>query len=250
MPEALAAALSAPGLVWLVLTFLIAGVVRGFTGFGTGLIFMPVAARFIPLADAIVVLNVTGILSLLVLMPRAWREADRGQVGVLALAALATAPLGVMLLTWLDGGTVRWALSLAALVTLVALMAGWRHARRLGWPGLGAVGGAAGVLGGMTGLSGPPVILFYLSGPGRVAQVRANTVLFLSVLDAGIIANLFARGLVGMHAIGLGLLLSVPYLVSVFIGQALFRPERERAYRHAAYAVIGLAIATGLPLFD
>lgn len=250
MPDAFSAAVQSDGLIWLALTFLMAGLVRGFTGFGTALIFMPVAARFIPVADAIVVLNVTGVVSMILLVPRAWRESDRGQVGVLALAALATAPVGVMLLAWLDAGLVRWALSAAATLTLVALIAGWRHSHRLRWPGLSGIGAAAGALGGMTGLTGPPVILFYLSGPGSVTTIRANTMLFLSVLDLGIVANLFARGLVTSQAIWLGFLLSVPYFISVAIGQALFHPKRERAYRRVAYSVIGLAILTGLPLFD
>ena len=45
MPDALAAALAQPGLGWLICATFVAGMVRGFTGFGTALIFMPVAAQ-------------------------------------------------------------------------------------------------------------------------------------------------------------------------------------------------------------
>lgn len=48
MPEALAGVLATPGLVWLILTISVAGIVRGFTGFGTALVFVPVAGMFLP----------------------------------------------------------------------------------------------------------------------------------------------------------------------------------------------------------
>ncbi|WP_375691496.1 TSUP family transporter [Pseudooceanicola sp. LIPI14-2-Ac024] len=250
MPDGLALALSVPGLPILILAYLIAGLVRGFTGFGTALIVMPVAAALLPLPVAIVLLSVTGVFSWPAMLPRAWAAADKRQVGVLALAAVLTAPVGVWLLTVLERDLLRWLVALAAAVTLAALVSGWRYRGRVGWPGLGAIGGAAGVLGGATGLTGPPVILFYLAGPSGAEAVRANTILFLAALEVGIIVNLFLRDLVTVDAIWLGLLLAMPYLMGVLAGQALFDPARERLFRGLAYAVIGLAILAGLPLFD
>ena len=45
MPDAIATALGQPGLGWLFLAALVAGSVRGFAGFGTGMIFVPAAAQ-------------------------------------------------------------------------------------------------------------------------------------------------------------------------------------------------------------
>lgn len=250
MPEALGAAFATPGLAILAATFLVAGLVRGFTGFGTALIFMPVGALFLPMPVAIAVITITGMLSWPVIVPRAFRAADRREVVVLAAAAIVTAPLGVWLLSWVEQDLLRWVVAGAAALTLAALVSGWRYKGRVRWPGLGAIGGVAGILGGTTGLTGPPVILFYLAGQVGAASVRANTILFLALLDIGIIANLFARGLVDAGAVWIALLLAMPYLAAVWLGQHLFRPERERAFRALAYGVIALAILAGLPLFD
>jgi uncharacterized protein len=250
MPEALAGAFTTPGLAILAATFVIAGLVRGFTGFGTALIFMPIGALYLPLPVAIVVITLTGMLSWPVIVPRAFRTADKREVAVLAAAAIVTAPLGVWLLSWVAQDVLRWVVSGAATLTLLALISGWRYRGRLSWPGLAGIGGVAGVLGGTTGLTGPPVILFYLAGQVGAASVRANTILFLALLDIGIVGNLFARGMVRMDAVWIALILAVPYLAAVTIGQYLFRPERERAFRVLAYGVISLAILSGLPLFD
>jgi len=249
MPDALGAALAAPGLIWLALTFLIAGLVRGFTGFGTALIFMPVGAALLTLPLAVAVLAVVDLIAQPLILPRAWRKADRRQVGVLVLAAWIGAPIGVWMLTWVDDAALRWGVALVAAATLAALVSGWRYRGRVGKPGLAGIGGASGIVGGATGLAGPPVILFYLAGQVAAASVRANTILFLAAVDVVILVNLFLAGLVGAQAVVLAAVLLVPYGAGLLVGQRLFDPAYERTFRAAAYLVIAGAIVAGLPLF-
>jgi len=249
MEAVIALAGGAGGLALLAGTIAVAGLVRGFTGFGTALIFMPVATSVIDPALAILILVATGMAVWPVLLPGAWRLADRRDVAWMGAAALVAAPLGVAALGLVPEAALRWGVSVVAALTLAALVTGWRYAGRVGWPGLACVGAASGVLGGATGLGGPPAILFYLAGPSGVAQVRANTILFLCVLDVAILANLVAQTAIGGPALALGALLAVPYVATTLVGQALFRPGHARAYRALAYALIGGAILTGLPLW-
>ncbi|MEB8388078.1 sulfite exporter TauE/SafE family protein [Rhodobacteraceae bacterium KMM 6894] len=249
MPEAALAAMDLPGFWWLVATISIAGVVRGFTGFGTALIFVPVAGLFLPAAQVIATITMTGVASTIALLPRAWRLADHREVGLLVIAALPTVPLGLMVMEALDGLTLRWIVTAVAGGTLTALVSGWRFHGSIRWPGLLVIGALAGLMGGMTGLTGPMVILFYLAGQAAVQTVRANTIVFLAALDVVIVANLFLRGTVGWQAVWLAVLLGVPYLITTLIGQALFDPTQERLYRYAAFAMIGMAVLTGLPLW-
>lgn len=250
MPEIIATALTTPGLVWLLLTIAAAGIVRGFTGFGTALIFVPVAGIFLEPAHVIALITLTGVASTAALLPRAWGQAERREVGTMGLAALVTVPVGLWLLTLLDRDTVRWIVAGVAAVTLAALIAGWRYRGQVAVPGLLAIGALAGVLGGLTGLTGPAVILFYLAGQGAAASVRANTILFLAMLDVVVVGNLLLRGAVGLDTVVLAVLLSVPYFLTSLMGQALFDPRHERLYRAAAYSVIGLALVTGLPVWE
>lgn len=249
MPEAFGAALATPGLGWLALILLLAGLVRGFTGFGTALIFMPAASALLSLPVAVAVLAVIDLIAQPLIVPRALREADRREVAVLGLAALLSVPLGVWLLGRVDDSALRWGVALVATLTLAALVSGWRYRGRVGRAGLAGIGAAAGITGGATGLAGPPVILFYLAGQAEAAQVRANTILFLAAVDIVILANLLLAGLVGTADIARALLLVLPYGAGLLAGQRLFRPERERAFRVLAYLVIALAIVTGLPIF-
>ena len=65
-----------------------------------------------------------------------------------------------------------------------------------------------------------------------------------------IVANLALSDQLGWDIALLALILSVPYFVTSLIGQALFDPAHERAYRVAAYGVIALALVSGLPIWN
>ncbi|MFV2052314.1 TSUP family transporter [Aliiroseovarius sp. YM-037] len=250
MPDFLSAALATPGLGWLILAISTAGIVRGFTGFGSALIFVPVAGQFLPPAEVILVISTTGIASTCALVPRAWGQAHRSEVALLAGAAILLAPFGIWAMTHLDELTVRWIVGVISAITLTALMTGWRYRGGIRPSGLAAIGATGGVVGGMTGLTGPVVILFYLASDRTAQIIRANTILFLAALDLGIIVTLFSSQLTDLTTIVIGAILAVPYFVTTMIGQALFRPGYEKTYRWAAYAVIAVAVLTGLPLFD
>lgn len=249
MPDTLLQAWATPGLIWLVIAIGIAGIVRGFTGFGTALIFVPVAGIFLPPAIVIGVITLTGVASTAALLPRAWGQAHRREVGVLALAALITVPAGLWLMDRLPTDTVRWIVAGVAAVTLLALVAGWRFSGQVSKPGLGVIGAVAGVIGGLTGLTGPAVILFYLAGQSTAQSVRANTILFLAILDVVIVGNLLWRGTVTLNTVLLAITLAVPYFITTLIGQSMFDPRHERLYRWAAYGVIAVAVLTGLPIW-
>lgn len=250
MPEVLSAALETPGLAWMLLTISVAGLVRGFTGFGTAMIFVPVGTQFLPTADVVFLMATTGIFSTAALFPSAWKQADKSEVGALAMAAGVTVPVGIWLMMQLDGLTLRWIASAVIGVTLAAVITGWRWQGKIGWPGRFAIGGAAGTVGGMTGLTGPVVIVFYLANVRDVSRVRANTIVFLAALDVVIVTNLVFGGFAGFETLLVAVMLSLPYLITTLIGKALFDPKLEKLYRVASYSVIGLAVLTSLPLFD
>jgi hypothetical protein len=254
MPEAvsaaLAAALETPGLVWMILTIGAAGLVRGFTGFGTAMIFVPVGTQFLPTADVVFLMAMTGIFSTSALLPAAWREADKAEVSALAIAAGITVPAGLWIMAQLDTLTLRWVATGVIGVTLTAVITGWRWKGELGWPGRFGIGGAAGTVGGMTGLTGPVVIIFYLANARDVARVRANTIVFLGALDAVIVTNLAFGGMASLQTMWVVAMLTVPYLVTTLIGKALFDPGLEKIYRVVSYSVITLAVVSGLPVLD
>lgn len=249
MPEGLAAALALPGLWGLLSTVAVAGTVFGFAGFGAALIFLPVAVALVPPELAVAAFSVSALSSLVTVVPRAFGQTDKRALGQLLLAAMAGFPLGVWVLRVGDEVAIRWAVSGVVLVTLAALVAGWRMRAT---PGIGTrlgVGAATGVVGGATGLTGPVVILFNLGAGAPAAVTRANTLVFLTLSALLLLPHLWLQGLLRPEALWLGLLLVVPYALGNRIGQALFDPGAEAIYRRVAYAIIAASALVGLPIW-
>ncbi|NOR62394.1 MAG: TSUP family transporter [Rhodobacteraceae bacterium] len=248
--DLLSGALATEGLVWLALAVLVAGIVRGFTGFGSALVYLPIAGIFLPPTWVVATAVTFSIFGPLPLMPQAWQQADKREVARLAIAAAAAIPLGVMLLAGLDPLVFRWVISGVAVATLLVLASGWRYAGAVSAPLGLATGFVSGLMGGFVGLPGPPAILLYLSGQKKAAEIRAVILLFLFTTDVVVLGVLWLQGLVTAEAFWVGVLLVPSYMAGGLIGKRLFDPTHERLFRGVAYGIILLAAVTGLPVFD
>jgi len=246
--SAFLAALATEGLWVLVVAVAVAGLVRGFAGFGTAMIFMPFASNVLEPVWAIITVLVFDLFGPLPNVPRALRDGNSRDVMRLGTGAVLGLPVGLFLLYRIDPDLFRWLVSGIALGLLFLLMSGWRHGggatRRLALP----VGAAGGFLGGISGLPGPPVILLYVSSRQGVAAIRANILLYLLVFDVLAFAMMAFSGRLDLVPVMIGLLLVVPYLVANVAGARLFDPERENVYRVVAYLLIATSALFNLPI--
>lgn len=250
MPEALAQALAWPGLWFLGFGALLAGIVRGFAGFGTAMIYLPFAAQVLGPFEALTTLMVKDIIVPMMHVPRAIKEGHPKDVLRLGAGALVTVPIGVFVLSLIEPVVFRWAVSLVALILLIMLMLGVRYRGKLTPPLIYGTGGLGGFLTGSVGIPGPPVIMLYIASTLPVKAVRANNMLYLIVADIILVGVLAWKGLLVASALVLGLLMILPYSLGNVIGAAIFRPEAEKFYRLAAYVIIAGSAILGLPLWD
>ncbi len=242
-------ALAHDGLPVLLAAVAIAGLVRGFSGFGTALIYVPLASTVMPPIWVLTTLMVFDIIGIGPLIPRATRDGRIKEVVILVTGALVGMPAGFLLLTRIGSDEFRLLISVSALVLVALLASGWRLKRALNLRAKAGVGVVAGMFGGATGAPGPPIILLYLSGPDGPEVVRANNMLFLLLFDIVFLAVLAASGYLEVEPVMIGLILVVPYALAGWLGQLVFDPRRERAYRIIAYVIITLSALIGLPFF-
>lgn len=242
-------ALATPQLGWLVAAVVLGGLARGFSGFGTALIFMPVAAAVVPPFWALTIVMAMDFLGTLPQIPRALREFDALRVGhLLAGFALGLAP-GLWLLTTLPVEAFRWAVSAVVLGGLVLMVSGLRYDGPRGGPVAVSVGVVAGLIGGATGISGPPVILYCMASAVGAAMIRANLLVYFVVSNLIFLAVIGLMGRLDPAALMLAGVLVVPFALANLAGAAMFRPGQERVYRAVAYALIAAAALVGLPIW-
>lgn len=243
-------ALSFEGLPVLILAVSAAGLVRGFAGFGTAMVFVPIAALVVEPIHAILMMLAFDLLGPLALLPRAWRDGEPRDVGLLGIGAIIGLPFGVYLLTQLDPVVFRWMISILALSLLVLLVSGWRYRNPLNGLMTAVVGVISGFLCGVAALPGPPVIMSYMSSPRSPQVIRGNMIMYLFLADILAFIIFVIKGLVVALPIAIGLLLAVPYAIAGMLGQRIFNPDKEHIYRRVAYAMIAFSALAGLPIWD
>jgi uncharacterized membrane protein YfcA len=250
MSDAIARALATEGLWFLAAGAFLAGIVRGFTGFGTALVYLPIAAQLLTPFEALTTLLVKDLTAPLMHVPRALRDGDPADVARLGLGAMVGLPFGVWVLAHVPPEVFRWGVSLVALTMLALLIGGVRYRGRLTPPLVFATGALGGFLAGCVGLPGPPIILLYMASTLPVSAIRANTMLYLILADILFLAVLWWNGYLVVTALMLGVLMILPYTLGNWAGARMFRPEAERLYRWAAYALIAGSALIGLPVWD
>jgi len=117
----------------------------------------------------------------------------------------------VWLLVVMDPTAMRWVISTLILVLIGVLATGWRWSRPPSLPSTVAVGGASGLTGGMTGLGGPPVILFWMAGQDGPRVLRANIIVFLTFVGMFNLVGYVVGDLMTGERIALGVTLIPAY---------------------------------------
>ena len=228
----------------------IAGLARGFAGFGAALIFVPVASSVIGPVLAAPILLLIDTSMALGLLPDAWRRADKRDVGFMALGALLGVPLGTTVLAVADPLLVRWALLAVVAGLLVLLTSGWHYRgqpRKLLTVG---VGGIAGLFSGAAQIGGPPVVAYWLGGALQSVNIRANIVIYFAVSSSLSIASYVVGGLMTRPVFLLAVATGPAYGLGIFLGARLFRKSNEILFRRICYSLIGLAALVSMPPLD
>ena len=229
---------------------ILAGAVRGFSGFGSALIFVPLmSAIYDPRTAAGTFLLIDFAVALAVL-PTLGREAHWRDVFPLAAAAVIAAQFGALILIYTDAITLRWGIAVVVLILLAVLMSGWRYHGRPKLPVTLAVGGLAGILGGAIQIAGPPVIVYWLGSSSSAAIVRANLNAFFSVFAIALFVTYVVRGLLPAHVIVLALLLGPLQVLALSSGTRLFHASSAETYRRVAYAIVATAALVSMPIWD
>ena len=243
--------LTADGVAVLLGATLLGGLVRGFTGFGFAMVFMPLASVVLGPVAALGLIWFIDLPFALPIAARSARRAEWGEILPLLLTATLALPAGIWLLTWLDRQTMRWLLASLVLFAVALMASGWRYHGRPTVPLSLGVGALSGLFNGMASIGGMPLAVFWLGAQRNDRhKTRANMQTFfgLSTIISGTI--LWWKGILTLG----GLLMAVPlfaiYGVGLWAGTHGFRLASEETFRRGAYLVIFLSALISLPLWD
>ena len=222
---------------------LLAGIVRGFSGFALSALVVASAALIIPPVELIPVCWWLEISASLMMIRGGWQNADRRVVALLVIGSCLGLPLGLYLTTHVSV-QVSQALALGSIAILAALHLGKIRLTFLtNQKGLLGVGLCAGIATGLASIGGMVVALYVLVSQAPAMQMRATLVVFLFFSGALSLIILLAFGVMDDRASLRGVILSIPTTIGVYLGTKFFIPKLEPFYRpFCLLLLIGLAV--------
>lgn len=250
MVDGFLAGVSSSHLIFVLASALAAGLARGFSGFGSALVFVPLASAAIGPQVAIPLLVVVDGFMTLGLIPPAFRLADRRNVVVMALGAVIGVPVGIFLLTSLNPLTIRWAIVVLVVLLLALLVSGWRHHGRPKAPLTVLVGAVSGLFAGVAQVGGPPVVAYWLGGTTPAIVARANMILYFAFSTVLTAAGYFWSDLITAKVLALAVVAAPLYGVGVWFGSKMFGIADEQTFRRICYLMIAFSAIVSMPILD
>ncbi|MGE9008301.1 sulfite exporter TauE/SafE family protein [Leptospira interrogans] len=228
----------------------VSGLARGFSGFGSALIFMPLASSMAAPQLVAALLLIIDFIAAAPLVPNAWKQADRKATAVMVFGALIGVPIGTYFLSRLEPVTTRWIISAFVFALLLLLLSGWRYRGKDHASISVGIGGVSGFCSGLAQTGGPPIVGYWLGRPIASSIARANILLFFGASDFFSVVSYSVTGLITMDAIKFSLVVGPVYGIGVWLGASLFGRASETLFRAICYALIAMAVVAGLPALD
>jgi uncharacterized membrane protein YfcA len=228
----------------------ITGIVRGFAGFGSGMIIGPSTAAFFGPQMALIMITIMDAIPTLTLVWSARRDVNWKELIPILIGYAVLAPLGIWLLVTGDATALRWFISISILIAVAILWSGWKYKGSRSAPVSFSFGALGGFMGAAAALPGPAVLVYWLASTARAITVRANMIYYLFLTDLIVIIGYIFADLYTIEGIVRGLLCVPGYFIGIQIGSKFFSGASDATYRRVAFIMILLAAITSLPLLD
>ncbi|MDX8347456.1 sulfite exporter TauE/SafE family protein [Cognatiyoonia sp. IB215446] len=238
--------LSAQEFLILTLIVLVAGIVRGFSGFALSALIMATAVLILPPVELLPMLWWLELSASVLMIKESWAAADRGTAIGLVIGSTAGWPLGLWLTVTLPVETSK----LIALSIIIVLAISQLGKLKLSFlatrPGLYGTGIVAGIVSGLAHVGGMVVALYVLASDAPARQMRASLVLFLFLGSLTSMITLLIFGVMDFSGVTRGLIFAVPTMIGVYLGQKLFIPTLSQYYRAFCLTLLCLLAVASL----
>ncbi|MDE2006006.1 MAG: sulfite exporter TauE/SafE family protein [Rhodospirillales bacterium] len=233
--------------LYVIASAFLAAVLRGFAGFGFVMAAVPLLGLALPPVQVVPLALLLQMEISAIGMREALRLCDWRSLRWLLPGMIVGTPLGILALTRLPVAGARLAIG-TLIATGVAMLAGGvklsGHPSR---PTIFGVGMISGVMNGLAGMSGPPVVTYLLALPLRTGVVRATSIVFFMLTATVALVPMAAHGLIGGASFVWAILSWPALFAGARVGAWGFRRSQPATHRRVALILLAL-LAGGLAL--
>lgn len=237
----------------------LAFLVRGFSGFGAGLVMAPLLVFFIDLKHVVVISILLQTVGGGYLTLGALRNINRQTLQAVILPSCLASLLGVYILNVFNFKLLMLFLGIITVIFAVRMFISpfkqyLGRLERWSFSIKTLIGAASGLLQGLYGAGGPPIVIFLSNEIPTKVSLRATLLIYFFVLDALLVIvyllvpTVFGfESLIDLNVLTLGALLLVPTFLGAIAGYWLQNRVSEIGFRRGLALIL---VLTGLLLIQ
>lgn len=224
---------------------ILGGLMHGYTGWGGGMVMMPLMTLIFSPVEALALICIGGLLLSVQLYPAAMRMANWHDMRALYLAIIIATPIGSGLLLYQDPTTVRKVIGIFIIIAALLIMSGWQYRGKRGITAASFFGGISGLINGFAGVGGSALVIYVIAYPDSARVQRANIVIGAGLTILLITGTLAVTGAIGWDIFVKGILLAPGQMLGGWIGAKIFNlapQEMFKKFTLVAIVVLGASI--------
>ena len=222
------------------LVVIFSGFLRGFTGFGSGLLMIPILSYFYSPVFAMVFNIVIEIPATIYLTFVGIKKANLKEITPMMATMMLTIPFGTIFLVSVDEQIIKTLMSILLIFFVILIGSGWRIKSTITKYVLVLGGAISGLMQGATGMGGPPYVTVLLSKNDSDEVARANILVITSGLVISAIMSLYYFGLFTKDILFIGAITAPVYVFATYIGTRFFNFSGNKYYRNSSLVALGI----------
>ena len=234
----------------IVIVVVLSGFLRGFIGFGSGLLMVPILSYFYSPIFAMVFNIVIEIPATIYLTFVGAKKCNFKEISPMMFTMMLTIPFGTVFLVSIDEQVIKILMSILLIFFVILIAIGWRIKATITRYVLVLGGIISGLMQGATGMGGPPYVTVLLSKNDSDEVARANILVITSGLVISAIISLYYFGLFTKNIFLTGIVTAPIYVFSTYLGSKFFNHSGNKYFRNSSLIALGIVgIATLIGAF-
>jgi hypothetical protein len=226
--------------VSIILIVLAAAFLQGLTGFGFGLIALPLLGFFLSIKTSVPLMVLLALVISLYLTVRLRKCINLKCTFTLLAASVVGVPFGVYALKQIPSDGLSILVGIIMTVFTSHQLLTRPEPRQLGRSTAVFAGFFSGLLGGSLGVGGPPVIIYAALQPWTKDEAKATLACFFALSGLVIIVSQALSGMITDEVLHLYALSLPALLTGIFLGTKAYKHLSDKGYRTLALAVVFL----------
>ncbi|PPR61060.1 MAG: hypothetical protein CFH08_02297 [Alphaproteobacteria bacterium MarineAlpha3_Bin7] len=201
---------------------MVGGIMRGFAGFGTTLIMVPLFCLLMPPSEAVFIALVTDVLVMLPLLPNAVRNAQWEYIWPMVIGVFLATPLGVVVLTVTNPNFMKVLIAILVIGSACLLLSGWKYQGKRANSVSFVIGVFSSITNGATGIGGPPIAVYFIAQGMSAISLRASLNSLGFIMESAAALFIYFAGGVEFKILVTVLILFPFMLLFTWVGSKIF----------------------------